>query len=385
MKQRIRILNETGIHRFRAWLQGGGAGEPPVDCLLDPTTTDVLPGAGDVEHQDFASRYELAGHVLAALQDCDFNRINYAPGLWAWLSLFYVDLLCPVDRHGRRTVLELPRYLLTPEYRNYYRHLVREAVILVRKNGEYARALLTSRAGRFRISSVFEEIASRQDLISNPGVVELVWRLYFNPKRRTIRVGVTGQGRSGGIRRFALVLQQLSLNYDLPALNAKQIADLLPREFESWKRRANWDPVANPDRPRGPGPRVRFDTMIVGSEWRRSQLAELWGYGSVQALRTQLIAPRGHDLLVLFITDTAEPTGEPAGSPPADSVHWKAPIPRPTVHRLTRAQQAETPVHLFRRPQASTAFVYLGKSHVHALAACPDGAWDVAFRLPKLR
>jgi hypothetical protein len=47
-----------------------------------------------------------------------------------------------------------------------------------------------------------------------------------DPTRRT------GQGRSGGIRRFALVLQQLSLNYDLPALNAKQIADLLPREFE---------------------------------------------------------------------------------------------------------------------------------------------------------
>lgn len=381
MKQRIRILNETGIHRFRAWLQGGGAGEPPVDCLLDPTTTDVLPGAGDVEHQDFASRYELASHILAALQDCDFNRINYAPGLWAWLSLFYVDLICPVDRQGRRTVLEIPRYLLTPEYRHYYRHLVREAVILVRKNGEYARALLTSRTGRFRISSVFEEIASRQDLISNPGVVELVWRLYFNPKRKTIRVGVTGQGRSGGIRRFALVLQQLSLNYDLPALNAKQIADLLPREFESWKRRANWEPVASPDRPRGPGPRVRFDGMTIGSEWRRSQLAELWGYGDVHALRNTLIAPRGQDMLILFMTGGDDPAVQPSGASDMHSVHWKEALPRPTVRRLTRAQKEETPVHLFRRTHTGTAFTYLGKAHVANLATCPDGAHAVDFQL----
>ena len=277
MKQRVRILNETGTHRFRAWLQGGGIGEPPFDVLLDPTTSDSIASAGEVEKQDFDSRYEMAMHVLDALRECDFNQINYAAGLWAWLSLFYVDLLCPVDRQGRRTVLELPRYLLTPEYRSYYRHLVREAVILVRKNGEYARALLTSRTGRFRISSVFEEVASRQDLISNPGVVELVWRLYFHPKRKTIRVGVAGQGRPGGIRRFALVLQQLSLNYDLPALNAKQIADLLPREFESWKRRANWEPVEIPARQRGGAPRVRFENIPVGSQWRRSHLAELWG------------------------------------------------------------------------------------------------------------
>jgi hypothetical protein len=383
MKQRIRILNEAGIHRFRAWLQGGGVGEPPFDCLLDPETTDVLPGAGEVEQQDFTSRYELATHVLSALQDCDFNRINYAAGLWAWLSLFYVDFFCPVDRQGHRTVLELPRYLLTPEYRNYYRHLIREAVILVRKNGEYSRALLTSRTGRFRISSVFEEVASRQDLISNPGVVELVWRLYFNPKRKTIRVGVAGQGRAGGIRRFAVVLQQLSLNYDLPALTARQIADLLPREFEPWKRRANWEPIAAPGRSRGPGPRVQFDNIVVGSQWRRSQLTELWGYGDRHALRTALIAPRGQDLLILFITGGDEPAAEPVIATPERSFLWKEAIPRPTVRRLTRAAKDETPVHLFRRSQGSTAFVYMGRSHVGTLTACTDGAYEVEFRLLK--
>jgi len=381
MKQRIRILNEAGIHQFRAWLQAGGAGEPPRDCLLDPATTDVLAGAGDVEQQDFDSRYDLASHILNALQECDFNRISYAPGLWAWLSLFYVDLLCPVDRQGRRTVLELPRYLLTPEYRSYYRHVVREAVILVRKNGEYARALLTSRTGRFRISRVFEEVASRRDLISNPGVVELVWRLYFNPKRKTIRVGVTGQGRAGGIRRFAIVLQQLSLNYDLPALGARQIADLLPREFEPWKRRANWEPIAIPGQSRGSAPRVRFENILAGSQWRRTQLAELWGYSSIQSLSKTLIAPRGQDLLILFITSAGGADGDSASAPDAINFCWREAIPRPTVRRLTRAAKEETPVHLFQRVQSSTPFVYLGKSHVGTLTPCADGSHSVEFRL----
>jgi hypothetical protein len=179
------------------------------------------------------------------------------------------------------------------------------------------------------------------------------------------------------------VLQQLSLNYDLPALNAKQIADLLPREFESWKRRANWDPVASPDRPRGPGPRVHFDGMIVGSEWQRSQLAELWGYGAVHALRNTLIAPRGQNVLILFISGGDNPATQPVGTPDAHCVHWKEVLPHPTVHRLTSAQKEETPIHLFRQSQSSTAFTYLGKAHVGTLAACSDGVHAVEFRLFK--
>ncbi len=36
------------------------------------------------------------------------------------------------------------------------------------------------------------------------------------------------------------MLLQLSLNYDLPAMNARQIAGLLPEEFNQWKQRAKF-------------------------------------------------------------------------------------------------------------------------------------------------
>jgi hypothetical protein len=190
---------------------------------------------------------------------------------------------------------------------------------------------------------------------------------------------VVGQSRSGGIRRFALVLQQLSLNYDLPALNAKQIADLLPREFEPWKRRANWKPVEAPVRQRAGVPRVRFDNIPVGSQWWRSHLAELWGYGDVRSLRNALIAPRGQDFLVMLVT-ADEPTGVVAGGGEGN-FHWKAELPRTTVRRLANATKEETPVHLFRRPQARTPFVYLGKARVGGLSPLGAGTCDVEFRL----
>ncbi len=381
MKQAVRILNEIGIQRFRVWLQGGGDGAPPSDLLLDPSTSEALPGSGAVEQRGFDSRYEMAVHVLDALGTCDFNRIGYSAGLWAWLSLFYVELICPLDRHGRRSVLELPRYLLTPEHRNYYRHLIREPVILVRKNGEFARALLTSRAGRFRISSVFEEVASRQELISNPGVVELVWRLYFHPKRHTVRVGVAGHGRSGGIRRFGLVLQQLGLNYDLPAMNARQIADLLPKEFEPWKRRANWELVAAPDRGRAPARCVRFDGIPVGSQWRRSHLAELWGYGDARSLRGEWLMPRGQDFLILLATGGDEPTFAPGGG---GAFHWGAALPRSAARRLADVSRRDKPVHIFRRAQARGAFVYLGKARVEDVKKAGDGPGVQFSLLPAL-
>ena len=384
MKQRVRILNDDGLRRFRSWLQSGGVGDPPRDALLDTATADILPGAGEVEMQEFPSRYELAAHVNDALQDCDFNRISYAAGLWAWLSLFYIDLLCPGDHQGKRTVLELPRYLLTPEYRNYYRHLIREAVVLVRRNGEFARALLTSRAGRFRISRVFEDIASRQDLISNPGVVELVWRLYFNPKRQTVRAGVSGQNRPGGIRRLGLVLQQLSLNYDLPALTARQIAELLPHDFDTWKRRANWEELPSAERPRGSAPRVRFDGIPVGSEWRLSQLADHWGYSDRHALRGQLIAPHGQAFLVLFATGGAGCSAIEIGS--ADRApDWNCSLPQALFRRISRAAKEKKHIHLFTRFKPGQAFSYRGEAHVVSADPVDVDRCSVKFQFPQTR
>jgi hypothetical protein len=81
-------------------------------------------------------------------------------------------------------------------------------------------------------------LSYRRDLISNKAVVELAWLLYFNQRKGALRVGTASGIRPGSVQRFGLVLQQLSLNYNLPAMTALQIAQLLPSEFNRGKQRA---------------------------------------------------------------------------------------------------------------------------------------------------
>ena len=378
----LRMLNASGIRHFRAWLEGGAQGDAPMDLLSDPATSEPLPGGGAIEREAFASRYDLGRHVLTALKNCDFNRISYAEGLWAWLTLFYMDLLCPHDRAGRRTVFEISRYILMPEYRQYYRNLVREAVAQVRRNGEYARAMLFSRRGIYGIGTIFEQVAARQDLISNPAVVELVWRLYFNPKRKTPKAGVAGTHRSGGIRRFALVLQQLSLNYDLPGMTAQEIGNLLPAEFETWRRRANWSAL-EPDTSGLPGrkSRVKFDGIAIGSEWRRGALAEFWGYRAPEALNRPLLAPRDLGALVLFVG----PTERWEADPKEGTVTWSGDAAHTVDKRLGAAEREARMVHVFRRPEPRRPFIYLGPFRIVAQTPGTDAPSEFVFRLPDCR
>lgn len=250
MKSLIRSLNERGMSRFRSWLEAGATGEAPFDLLEDPQTSEPVMGTGVVEQIHFANRYELAVHIAAALAKCDFQRLGLDSGIWSWLSLFNIDLLCPKDLTGTRKILALERYLFDSSSRRSSSHLIREAVLAVRIHGNFSKVLLISAQGGIKDNMVLSELSSRQDLISNQNVVELVWRIYFDHKKGAVRHGATSRRRAGTIQRFALVLQQLSLNYDLPAMSAHQIAGLLPEEFNQWKQRAKFG--IEPDQITGP-------------------------------------------------------------------------------------------------------------------------------------
>ncbi len=241
MKSLIRSLNERGLDRFRSWLESGAAGDAPFELLDDPQTSEPVLGTGEVEQTHFVNRYDLAVPILAALGNCDFGRLDFDRGVWGWLSLFHIDLLCPKDLTGARKVLAVHRYLFDPDFRTTFGHLIRDAVLSVSKHGVSAKVLLISPRGGIRDTRVLSELAYRQDLIANKSVVELAWILYFNQRKNAVRYGAVSDRRPGAIHRFALVLQQLSLNYDLPAMNARQIASLLPEEFNQWKKRVKFD------------------------------------------------------------------------------------------------------------------------------------------------
>jgi hypothetical protein len=83
-----------------------------------------------------------------------------------------------------------------------------------------------------------EQLASRIQFISNPSLIEAVDRLYYDtssngegrPKR-----GALTRTRAGNVRRFVTIMQQFDLTYDMYAMTADQILELLPTEFTKWR------------------------------------------------------------------------------------------------------------------------------------------------------
>jgi hypothetical protein len=237
MPDTIRVLTDKGITQFASYLNELRAGSntpPPFDLLTDPETSSEVELQADIERHIFANRYELGvylSNVLSAFDDRTVSR-NYT--LWTWLALYYFDQTCPVLKEGRRSPGEDARHLLPDVYnwRNYYRHLVREPWLAVRINGDIVRPLLAG--DLYQRGDLIEQCSSRQTIISNPVIMDAVRKLYIDPKTGRLRRG-TARKIGGSPRRLSAVLQQLGLTFDLRASNASDVVSLLPREFDQWK------------------------------------------------------------------------------------------------------------------------------------------------------
>jgi hypothetical protein len=188
-----------------------------------------------VQAQPFATRFELARYLHGTLEILGRENIAHDPGLWNWLSLFYFDLICPVRPDGTRKLLGREHYILSSDYRKYYRHLLAAPYILFDLHRESARVLLQSAIDKH--GDFVEQLASRQDLITNRALIRVVDSLYWiagrnhgRPKR-----GATDRARPGSLRRLVAIIQQLELTYDLHAMTDTQILGLLPGEFDAWR------------------------------------------------------------------------------------------------------------------------------------------------------
>ena len=78
---------------------------------------------------------------------------------------------------------------------------------------------------------VVEQLASRQELVTNPGIIGLVTKLYVDMDTKRPKRGAGGKG-GGSARRLSDVLEQFDLTWDLYAASADELVNVMPREFE---------------------------------------------------------------------------------------------------------------------------------------------------------
>jgi hypothetical protein len=238
----VRELNEEGIRRLVEFLASFRTDAPqgrPVDILTDPRTSHELPCEIEVESRNFATRLEAAQYLDEVFQHSNLVGIETNRGMWAWLSLFYFDQLCPADGHGRREPKEMARWI--PEvnnYQRYYRHLLAGPYRIYRAHRDCPeRALALLHNPLHKPGDIVGQIASRQEYVTNKAVVEAATKLYIEPASRTAKRGAQTKG-PGGPRRFAAVLNQLDVTWDLYAMTADEILEMLPSEFNRFKKSA---------------------------------------------------------------------------------------------------------------------------------------------------
>jgi hypothetical protein len=245
MPEMIRTLNEAGARRFDGYLKQP-VGDLPSDLLIDPAFSDPFEYEIDIEAKPggkpFANRFNFGTYLWEKFSGIDPVLVSRRYGLWNWLSLYYFDQLCPRSPDGERKIQATELYLLAPRlpYRQSFRHLVRAPWQAVAQHGENARILLihTDR-GSAPLSTrghIFEQLASRQSIFGNQTIIEAAYRLYFDIKGNRPHWGASTD-RAGAVNRFALVVQQLELTYDLRACSIEQFIALLPKEFNEWTGR----------------------------------------------------------------------------------------------------------------------------------------------------
>jgi hypothetical protein len=234
-----RRLTDRGIERFRSFIDSMSTEEaesfdPAV--VNDPTYSRPV-GSGDLvpEAVSFETRFEAAEHLAALVESAGLKEPDLDRGFWCWLSWVWFESLCPVAKDGRRQPRDMARWVLDLDWKRYYRHLlagpwwVYEAH---RDKPERAIALLCT--SPTSPGELVEQVASRQELVSNPGLVEMITRLYYDPGSRKLKRGHGAKG-PGSARRIADVADQLDMIWDLYSTSGEEFLTLLPSEFDKFQ------------------------------------------------------------------------------------------------------------------------------------------------------
>lgn len=233
---KVRRLTMKGIEYFTAFLDSLNSPTPqacPAWLLDNDEGSSPLEVDIDVSKTTFLNRFELAKYLDSKLTDSGLKSVDRDVALWAWLTLFYFDEVCPPDENGRRKPDEHARYIpAISDYRKYYRHLLAGPYNVYRAHrDDPARAFAVLAGPVDTLGEMAEQLTSRQEFVTNKAVMELATSLYINPTTREVKKGAASK-KDGSVRRFVDVLNQFDLTWDLYAMNIAAIRQMMPAEFK---------------------------------------------------------------------------------------------------------------------------------------------------------
>jgi len=235
LRQRLRRFTATGLGRFEAFLGSASVealGAVPTDLLAKADLAEELPGGIAVDTEALGkTRLEAARYLDSLLSSARVEEPERDAALWAWLSAFCFDVLCPRDRQGRYRPGARARYvpMLDKTWRTYRHRLLGPYLVYQAHRGDPDRALCLLSQPLVQPGQLVERFASRPRLVACPAAVGVATRLYCGPG------GSIRRGAAANVDRLCDVLMQLDRTYDLYGMTPEALLKLLPREFDGFR------------------------------------------------------------------------------------------------------------------------------------------------------
>jgi hypothetical protein len=235
----VRRLSAAGLEEFERFLDSLTTDTPlpvPSWLLIDPAMSEVLPRETVIEKKKFDNRSDAAKYLNEIIPQTELAEPEKDAGLWAWLALFFFDQFCAADSSGRYKPGARAKWVpATGDYRRYYRHLLAGPYLIYRAHrDEPNRALVLLCGPLDRPGDVVEQLASRQEIVTNKAVLETATKLYINPETSLPKKGAASKA-GGSARRFAEILNQFDVTWDLSIMTSSDLLAMLPKEFDKFR------------------------------------------------------------------------------------------------------------------------------------------------------
>jgi len=241
----IRELTELGIQRFDSYLRELDNSEesiPKPDLNVEQLsrTLNLEQKIFIDENKTFENRLDIGNYLYQKLSLAGISRENVITekpeqwmNVWSWLTYVWVKQFVPV-KNGVHQVRAMSRFLGSNDWRRFYRHFISTPYYIFSLHKSHNSKLFLKCPPSIH-NEMMEQIGSRQWIISSKQLVELAHTLYWNREEDKSKRGASGKGK-GTARRFGKVMNQFMLTYDIHQLNIQEILELLPSEFNEWKK-----------------------------------------------------------------------------------------------------------------------------------------------------
>lgn len=231
----LRRFTDSGLRAFESFLDLCNT-ENPVpyaqQILSNPVDSEPVKPVVELELVTVATRFELAQRLDLWFTSAGFDPQRSDVGLWAWLACFWFPKICAASGDGKMRPGSVVRWIpRSNDFRRYYRHLIAGPYFIYqahRQNPQRAIAALCQKPGS--PGDLVEQLASRQQIITNPAIMQVASDLFVDPSsgRQNKRAN---SKKAGGARRFIDVLAQFDVTWDLSMMSVDDLRVLLPGEF----------------------------------------------------------------------------------------------------------------------------------------------------------